>query len=194
MGANDRLNFAVIGLNSRAYAHLSSLRANKANARISHVCDVDSVTLAKFAEKTQQAMGEPAAQEKDFRKILALKEVDAITIATPDHWHAPMAIAGVQAGKHVYVEKPCSHNPAEGVMLVEAQRKTGKVVQMGTQQRSSTHTIEVVDKIHSGLIGNAYFAKAWYSNVRKSIGEGKPAPVPAQLDWDLWQGPAPRRE
>ena len=114
-------------------------------------------------------------------------------IATPDHWHAPMAIAGLQAGKHVYVEKPCSHNPAEGALLVEAQKKYGKLVQMGTQQRSSPHTIEIVDKIHDGLIGRAYFAKAWYSNTRKSIGFGKDAPVPAQLDWDLWQGPAPRR-
>jgi predicted dehydrogenase len=122
-----------------------------------------------------------------------LKEVDAIAIATPDHWHAPMAIAGLQAGKHVYVEKPCSHNPAEGAMLIAAQQKYGKLVQMGTQQRSSPHTIEIVDKIHNGLIGRAYFAKAWYSNLRKSIGFGKEAPVPPQLDWDLWQGPAPRR-
>jgi predicted dehydrogenase len=119
--------------------------------------------------------------------------VDAITIATPDHWHAPMAIAGLQAGKHVYVEKPCSHNPAEGALLVEVQRKYGKLVQMGTQQRSSPHTIEIVDKIHNGLIGRAYFAKAWYSNTRKSIGIGKQTAVPPQLDWDLWQGPAPRR-
>jgi predicted dehydrogenase len=194
MGANDRLNFAVIGLNSRAYAHLSALKANKANARISHVCDVDTGTMAKFAARTQVQMGEPAAQERDFRTVLALKEVDAITIATPDHWHTPMAINGLRAGKHVYVEKPCSHNPAEGAMLVEAQRKYGKLVQMGTQQRSSPHTIEVVEKIHSGLIGTTYFAKAWYSNVRKSIGHGRPVPVPTQLDWDLWQGPAPRRE
>jgi len=95
--------------------------------------------------------------------------------------------------KHVYVEKPCSHNPAEGAMLVVAQQKYGKLVQMGTQQRSSAHTIEIVDKIHNGLIGRAYFAKSWYSNVRKSIGVGKAAPVPKQLDWDLWQGPAPRQ-
>jgi predicted dehydrogenase len=194
LGANDRLNFAVIGLNSRAYAHLSSLKANKARARISHVCDVDTRIMAKFADKTASEMGEAPAQEQDFRKVLALKEVDAITIATPDHWHAPMAIAGLQAGKHVYVEKPCSHNPAEGVMLIEAQQKYGKLVQMGTQQRSSPHTIEIADKIRNGVIGEAYFGKAWYSNVRKSIGEGRPAPVPAQLDWDLWQGPAPRRE
>jgi len=194
LGSNDRLNFAVIGLNSRAYAHLSALKANKAKARISHVCDVDSVILAKFAKDTEQEMGEAPAAERDFRKVLALKDVDAITIATPDHWHAPMAIAGVQAGKHVYVEKPCSHNPAEGALLVEVQKKYGKLVQMGSQQRSSPHTIEIVDKIHNGLIGRPYFGKAWYSNTRKSMGIGKVVPVPERLDWDLWQGPAPRRE
>ena len=193
LGANDHLQFAVIGLNSRAYAHLSSLKANRSKARITHVCDVDSVTLKKFAAGTQQAMGEAPATHRDFREVLALRDVDAITIATPDHWHTPMAIAGLAAGKHVYVEKPCSHNPAEGALLIEAQRKHGKMVQMGTQQRSSPHTIEIVDQIHGGLVGRPYFAKAWYSNVRKSIGVGKEAPVPAQLDWDLWQGPAPRQ-
>jgi predicted dehydrogenase len=193
MGANDRLNFAVIGLNGRAYAHLSALKANQRKARISHVCDVESTILKKFAVAAQADMGEMPATERDFRNVLALKEVDAITIATPDHWHAPMAIAGVQAGKHVYVEKPCSHNPAEGALLVEVQKKYGKLVQMGSQQRSSPHTIEIVDKIHNGLIGRAYFGKAWYSNVRKSIGVGKVVPVPAQLDWELFQGPAPRQ-
>jgi len=193
MGSNERLNFAVIGLNSRGYAHLSSLKANKAVARISHVCDVDSNILRKFADATQKEMGEAPVAEKDFRKILERRDVDAITIATTDHWHAPMAIAGLQAGKHVYVEKPCSHNPAEGELLVQAQQKCGKLVQMGTQQRSSHSTTEIVQKIHDGLIGKPYFAKAWYSNLRKSIGFGKEAPVPAQLDWDLWQGPAPRR-
>src|SRR5262249_4275866 len=192
-GANDRLNIAVIGLNGRAYAHLSSLKANKSDARISHVCDVDSNILKKFAGAVRREMGEPATEERDFRKILELKDVDAITIATPDHWHTPMAIAALQAGKHVYVEKPCSHNPAEGAMLVEAQQKYGKLVQMGTQQRSSPHTIEIVERIQGGAIGRPYLAKAWYSNVRKSIGTGKEVPVPEQLDWDLWQGPAPRR-
>ena len=193
LGANKRLNFAVIGLNSRGYAHLSALQANKQSASIAYVCDVDSKTMDKFAATTKEAMGSAPATEKDFRKILEHKDVDAISIASPDHWHTPMAIAGLQAGKHVYVEKPCSHNPAEGALLVEAQKKYGKVVQMGTQQRSSPHSIEIVGKIHSGLIGRAYYAKAWYSNTRKSIGYGKPAPVPPQLDWDLWQGPAPRK-
>jgi predicted dehydrogenase len=193
LGSNNRLNFAVIGLNGRGYAHLSSLKANRNAVRITHVCDPDDRILQKFADSTKQEMGEAAAAEQDFRKILDRKEVDAITIATPDHWHAPMAIAGLQAGKHVYVEKPCSHNPAEGALLVEAQKKHGKLVQMGTQQRSSPHTIEVIDKIRAGTIGRPYFAKAWYSNVRKSIGTGKEVPVPPQLAWDLWQGPVPRR-
>lgn len=193
LGSNERLNFAVIGLNGRGYAHLSSIKVNRHAARISHVCDVDANILHKFADKTNQEMGEAPVAEQDFRKVLDQKSVDAITIATPDHWHAPLAIAGLRAGKHVYVEKPCSHNPAEGEMLIAAQRKYGKLVQMGTQQRSSPHTIEIIDKIHGGLIGRPYFAKAWYSNTRKSIGVGKEAPVPPQLDWDLWQGPAPRR-
>jgi predicted dehydrogenase len=192
LGSNDRLNFAIIGLNSRGYAHLDSLKSNKNAARVSHVCDVDSNILKKFADATNEAMGEPAAAEKDFRHVLQVREVDAVSIASPDHWHTPMAIAALEAGKHVYVEKPCSHNPAEGALLVQAQQKYGKLVQMGTQQRSSPHTIEIVEKIHGGLIGRAYYAKAWYSNTRKSIGYGKEIPVPATLDWDLWQGPAPR--
>src|SRR5271165_1668058 len=193
LGSNDRLNFAVIGLNSRGYAHLAGLKANNSAARVSHICDVDSDILQKFADTTQRVMNEAPAADKDFRKILELPEVDAVTIASPDHWHTPMALAALQAGKHVYVEKPCSHNPAEGALLVRAQEKYQKLVQMGTQQRSSPHSIEVINKIREGLIGKPYYAKAWYSNVRKSIGTGKEILVPARLDWDLWQGPAPRR-
>jgi len=193
LGSNERLNFAVIGLNGRGYAHLSSLNANRSAAHISHVCDVDGNILNKFASAVQKETGEAPAAETDFRKVLESKEVDAITIATPDHWHAPMAIAGLQAGKHVYLEKPCSHNPAEGEMLIQAQQKYRKLVQMGNQQRSSPHTIEIIAKIHDGIIGKPYMAKAWYANVRKSIGVGKEISVPPQLDWELWQGPAPRR-
>ncbi len=193
LGANERVNFAVIGLNGRAGAHLSSLHANHKDARIVQVCDVDSTILERFAGKTTKLMGDAPRSEKDFRKVLASKDVDVITIATPDHWHAPMAILGLEAGKHVYVEKPCSHNPQEGEWLVAAQKKYGKVCQMGSQQRSSPHTIEIVGKIHDGLIGRAYWAETWYANRRKPIGIGKVIPVPATLDWDLWQGPAPRQ-
>ena len=206
MGANDRVNFAVIGLNSRAYAHLSALQANRKDARITHVqanrkdarithvCDVDSTILAKFAGKTRTAMGEPVQADKDFRRALEAKDVDAITIATPDHWHTPMAILGLQAGKAVYVEKPCSFDSHEGLLLIEAVKKTGKICQMGSQQRSSPHTIEIVGKIHAGLIGRAYWGETWYANRREPIGIGKVVPVPATLDWDLWQGPAPRTD
>ena len=192
LGANDRVNFAINGLNGRGYAHLSAMKANQKTARVTHICDVDSKTLAKFAAAAEQGLGYAPAQAGDFRKVLESKDVDAITIATPDHWHTPMAVLALKAGKHVYVEKPSSHNAREGELLVEAQEKHGKLVQVGDQQRSSDHTIRIIGKIHDGLIGKAYYAKAWYVNTRKSIGHGQPAPVPESLNWDLWQGPAPR--
>ncbi|MBF8295487.1 MAG: oxidoreductase domain protein [Bacteroidetes bacterium] len=192
LGANDRVNFAVIGLHGRGYAHLECIRQNK-GAVVTHICDVDRRELDKFAAATEKSFSQAPVKEKDFRKILESKDVDAITIATPEHWHTHMAIMGLQAGKHVYVEKPSSHNPREGELLVQAQQKYGKHVQLGNQQRSSEHTIEIIGKIKQGLIGKPYFGKCWYSNTRKSIGIGKPVPVPAELDWDLWQGPAPRK-
>ena len=192
LGANDRVNAAVIGLNGRASAHLSALK-DCTNTAIPWVCDVDAPVMTKFASAVADTFGVAPRQQKDFRKILEDRDVDAITIATPEHWHAPMAIMGLQAGKHVYVEKPCSHNPHEGELLVAAQRKYGKLVQMGNQQRSSAHTIEIIRRIHGGLIGRPYFGKAWYANTRKAMGVGKVVPVPPTLDWDLWQGPAPRR-
>ncbi len=192
VGANDRVNCAVIGLHGRAYAHLESIHAAP-GAAVSHVCDVDGRELDKFGDAVKGKFGRNPVREKDFRRILESKDVDAVTIATPEHWHAPMAILALQAGKHVYVEKPCSHNPHEGELLVRAQKKSGKLVQLGTQQRSSLHTIAIVKKIHDGLIGRPCFGKAWYCNTRKSIGTGREVPVPGYLDWDLWQGPAPRR-
>ena len=192
-GANERLNFAVIGLNGRGYAHLSALKANQKTSRIAQVCDVESNILAKYAGAVQKELGYTPATEKDFRKVLASKDIDVITIATPDHWHAPMAILGVEAGKHVYVEKPCSYDPHEGEMLIAARDKCKKLVQMGNQQRSSPHSIKIVGQIHDGLIGTAYEASAWYVSKRGSIGIGKEVPHPETLDWDLWQGPAPRK-
>jgi predicted dehydrogenase len=194
LGANDRLNFAINGLNGRGYAHLSGLLANSKTARVAYVCDVDRRVLEKFTAKAEQVLGYAPKAEQDFRHALEAKEVDAITIATPDHWHTPMAVLGLNAGKHVYVEKPSSQNPREGELIVAAQKKYGKQVQVGDQQRSSDYTIKMMEQIHSGFIGEAYMAKAWYANTRGSMGIGKPAPVPAALNWDLWQGPAPRSE
>ncbi|MFZ0305070.1 MAG: Gfo/Idh/MocA family oxidoreductase [Terracidiphilus sp.] len=194
LGANDRVNFAVNGLNGRGYAHLDALKNNDKNARISYICDPDSKILAKFAGKAQQELGYAPKAEQDFRNALASKDVDAITVATPDHWHTPMAVLGLKAGKHVYVEKPSSQNPREGELIVAAQKKYGKHVQVGDQQRSSDYSIKMIDQIHNGYIGETYLARSWYANVRGSMGIGKPVPVPPNLDWDLWQGPAPRSE
>lgn len=193
IGANERMNFAVVGVRSRGKAHLSSLADLTKDARVTHICEVDQRYVSGFSKSTEKAFGQAPTLVKDFRKLMEVKDVDAITVATPEHWHAPMAIMGLQAGKHVYLEKPCSHNPKEGEMLLKAQKKYKPLIQMGNQQRSSAHSIHIINKIKEGLIGDLYYAKAWYSNSRKAIGVGKEIPVPDYLDWELWQGPAPRR-
>ncbi|HEX4155875.1 MAG TPA: Gfo/Idh/MocA family oxidoreductase [Acidobacteriaceae bacterium] len=194
LGANNRVNFAVAGLNGRGRAHLSAIAANGASARLTHFCDVDAHVLARYGGEAQKTLGYAPKPEPDFRKALDSNNVDAISIATPDHWHAPMAVLALRAGKHVYVEKPSSHNPREGELLVLAQRKYRRHVQVGDQQRSSPHSIRIIEQIHQGRIGRISFAKAWYCNTRKSMGTGKVVPVPEWLNWDLWQGPAPRSE
>jgi len=193
IGANERVNFAIAVIRSRGGANMAAALACN-NTHIAALVDVDSRTFKdKQAELFMRGQDSPATF-KDIRKVLESKDIDAITIATPDHWHAPMAIMAMQAGKHVYLEKPASHNPQEGEWLVETQRKTGKVIQIGNQQRSAITSIQAVKEIRNGLIGKPYYGKAWYSNTRGSIGFGKPAPVPEWLDWDLFQGPAPRKE
>jgi predicted dehydrogenase len=192
MGANDRINFAIIGLHGRAYAHLEGVSMSD-NTMITYICDVDKHELEKFGKAVKDKIGTEAKPVGDFRKLLESNDVDAITIATPEHWQAHIAIDCLKAGKNVYVEKPSSHNPYEGQLLVKAQKKYGKLVQLGNQQRSAQFTIDIIKKIHEGLIGKPYFGKAWYANTRKSIGVGKVVSVPDYLDWELWQGPAPRR-
>ncbi|MEN7550825.1 Gfo/Idh/MocA family oxidoreductase [Rapidithrix thailandica] len=193
LGANDRVNFAVIGINGRGQA-LTHAIADSKNTSLGYLCDVDTRAMEKGIQLFSERTGKKPKTEEDFRKLLEIKDVDAIAIATPDHLHAPMAIAGVAAGKHVYVEKPCCHNPQEGEWLVEAQKKHGKVVQMGNQQRSAPTSIQAMLDIQEGLIGEVYFGKAWYSNKRGTIGTGKKVATPEWLNWDLWQGPAPRRD
>ncbi len=191
-GANDRLNVAVMGANGRG-GYLSTKFAEAENVNISYICDVDQRVSERTVNKINDKFGYKPKGEKDFRKALEDKDVDILVIAAPDHWHTPAAIMAMQAGKDVYVEKPCSHNPREGELLVEAQKKYGKTVQMGNQQRSALESIEAVELIHNGIIGRAYYGKAWYANTRGSIGIGKPVDVPDWLDWDLYQGPAPRK-
>ena len=192
IGANDRIAAAVIGTNGRGLAHIDCL-ATLPGVDIAYVCDVDDRSIAKGLKHAAKYHTQSPKGIKDFRKVLADKSVDVVTIATPDHWHAPMAILAMAAGKHVYVEKPCSQNPYEGELLLAAVKKYGRVVQMGAQRRSSPQMREIIPQIHAGLIGKTYFGRGWYLNQRGSIGRGKPAPVPAELDYDLWQGPAPRR-
>ena len=191
IGANDRINIATIGVNSRGNS-MGGTFARQKNARVVTICDVDSRTIPK-ALKTIKDAGQTDVpkSEKDLRRVLEDKEVDAIYTATPDHWHAPLTIMACQAGKHIYVEKPLSHNPNEGEMAVAAARKYNRVVQMGAQRRSAPILTEGIKRLHEGVIGRVYMAKTWYTNARKE-NFLKPANVPDWLDYDLWQGPAPR--
>jgi predicted dehydrogenase len=157
----------------------------------------DDKDEAKAAAKAAEPTSKPAAAKpmgvKDFRRILEDKSVQAVAIATPDHWHTPAAILAIKAGKNVYVEKPCCHNPREGEMLVEAARKYNRVVQHGTQRRSWSGIMKGIAAVRGGEIGTPHFARAWYATTRTSIGRGKGAAVPSGLDYELWQGPAPER-
>ncbi|MES2178628.1 MAG: Gfo/Idh/MocA family oxidoreductase [Gemmatimonadota bacterium] len=187
----EKVVVAVIGLNGRGMVHAQNF-AKLANSEVAYLCDVDSTVLAKaMAASARNGAKQPKGIE-DFRRALDDKSVDAVSIATPDHWHAPMAILALKAGKHVYLEKPCGHNPREGELLVEATKKYGKHVQQGSQQRSSPRTIEALQMIREGAIGKPYMVRAWYANTRGSIGRGKAAQAPSNLNYDLWQGPAPR--
>ena len=191
IGANDRIHVAAIGLNGRGNSMVGTIAKQK-NTEVSCVCDVDSRTMPKAINSVLKA-GQTTTpkSEGDCRKVLEDKSIDAIYVATPDHWHAPLTIMGCQAGKHVYVEKPLSHNPREGEIAVAAARKYDRVVQMGAQRRSAPVLTQGIEQLHNGIIGRVYLAKTWYTNTRKSLFL-KPGTVPTWLDYDLWQGPAPR--
>ncbi len=191
IGANDRIRVATIGVNSRG-ASMSGTFARQKNAEVSCVCDVDERAIPKAIKRVAEAgQATVPKTEKDLRRVLEDKNIDAIYTATPDHWHAPLTIMGCQAGKHVYVEKPMAHNPAEGEMAVAAARKYNRVVQMGAQRRSAPILTKGIELLHEGVIGKVYMAKTWYTNTRKETFL-KPDNIPSWLDYDLWQGPAPR--
>ena len=192
MGANDRINVAVMGVNSRGAA-LAGTFARQENVEILYVCDVDSRAEAACSESIEKLKNKRPSAMPDFRKALENKNLDALVIAAPDHWHAPAAILASKAGKHVYLEKPCSHNPNEGEILVAASKKYRNVIQMGNQRRSFPNVVAGINELKAGIIGRPYFAKTWYTNNRPSIGKGKEVAVPSWLDYELWQGPAPRK-
>ncbi|WP_449438703.1 Gfo/Idh/MocA family protein [Pedobacter steynii] len=167
IGANDRINMATIGVNSRGNS-MGGTIAKQKNAQVITVCDVDSRAIPKAIDTIVKA-GQTTApkSEKDLRRVLEDKSVDAIYTATPDHWHAPLTIMACQAGKHVYVEKPLSHNPKEGEMAVAVARKYNRIVQMGAQRRSAPTLTKGIQLLHEGIIGRVYMAKTWYTNTRK---------------------------
>lgn len=189
---SNKVVIAVMGVNSRG-AYLAKSFSEFENVEVAYICDVEDGAIKNGLDALKNANRKPTIV-KDIRKLVTQNDFDALVVAAPDHWHAPASILGVSHGKHVYVEKPCGHNPYEGELLNTALKKYGKLIQMGNQRRSYPTLIEAVKEVRAGIIGNVYFAKSWYTNNRKPIGYGKKVPVPSTLDFDLWQGPAPRRD
>ena len=186
--ASNHIRVGVIGL-SRGVAHVRRF-AETSGVDVTYVCDVDEKRISRG---TKALKAGNAKGVTDFRKILEDSEVDVLSIAAPNFWHAPAAILAMEAGKHVYVEKPGSHNMAEADMIVAASRKYDRRVQMGNQRRSYPHVREAMQRLREGVIGKVLSAKTWYNNRRGSIGKGKPAKPPANLNYELWEGPTLHR-
>ncbi|MBR1873208.1 MAG: Gfo/Idh/MocA family oxidoreductase [Bacteroidales bacterium] len=190
-GANDRIRVGVIGVNSRGFA-LATGFAKMPGCQVTALCDCDLGALAKTQDQVRKVAGNRPAGYQDIRRFLEYKGMDAVVIAMPDHWHAKAAIMAMQAGKHVYLEKPTSYCPSENEALLAAAAKYGKVITAGNQRRSWPNIIAAIQEIRDGSIGRVRNARTWYTANRPSIGRGRAVPVPSNLDWDLWQGPAPR--
>jgi predicted dehydrogenase len=187
---NERIVVGLIGPGGMGTNLLQSFAAQK-DVDVAYVCDPDE-NRARAAARTSEEISKRAPKmTKDLRHILEDKAVDAVVIATPDHWHAPATILACDAGKHVYVEKPCSHNIREGRLMIDAARRHQRIVQVGMQSRSTEHARRAVELLHNGAIGEVLVAKVWNSQLRGNIGRAKPSIPPAHLDFDLWVGPAP---
>lgn len=193
LGANDRLNVAIAGLGRRLGAFYEPIGLKTSNVNLLYLCDAMQSQMPRAAKNFEKWIDYQPKQEQNILKVLDDKEVDVLINATPDHWHAPGTWLALERGKHVYVEKPCSHNPREGELLIALQKKYNKVVQMGNQQRSAPESREIISAIHQGAIGKVYMAKAFYSNNRGAVPVPKVQAAPQGLDWELFQGPAPRK-
>lgn len=189
---SERVRIAVIGVRGRGSDHARAF-ANHREAEVVAVCDVDDAAFPTAVKRVEEATGKAPKVERDFRRLLDDRSIDAVSIATPDHWHALMTVLACQAGKDVYVEKPASHGVVEGRRMLEAARKYKRVVQLGTQRRSAPFVKEAVDHVQGGAIGKVGMVRTWIHQKRVNIGHGKPGPVPAGVDYALWQGPAPER-
>jgi predicted dehydrogenase len=190
---NEKVRVAVIGVNGRGVVHAQNF-AKLAHSEVAYICDVDSNVIGKAVKAAGASQTAAIKVIGDFRRALDDKTVDAISIAAPDHWHAPMALLAMKAGKHVYLEKPSGHDPHEDELLMEAVKKYRVNVQLGAQRRSGPRFFEALQAVKDGVIGKPYQARTWYANTRTGIGKGKVVPVPPNLDFELWQGPAPRSE
>ncbi len=188
---SKKLRVGVMGL-SRGMAHIKSF-LKIPGVEVAYVCDVDQRRLDSAAEHVAKEQDTKPKAVTDFRKILEDPNIDILSTAAPNFWHAPATILACQAGKHVYVEKPGSHHPNEALRMVNVAAETKRLVQMGNQRRSLPSYLEGMAKLREGVIGKLTYARCWYDNARGSIGKGKPAPVPDWLDYDLWQGPVPAR-
>ena len=173
---------------------LTKLFSAQPNIEIRYLCDTDQQRIDACRKSAVDAGLNHSFGTNDFRRILDDPEVDALICAAPNHWHAPATLLACQASKHVYVEKPCSHNPWEGEAMVQVADQHRAIVQLGTQRRSSPGIQLAIQRVHDSAIGRAYLARGWYQSARGSIGRGQLAAVPAALDYELWQGPAPRRK
>ena len=194
-GANERINVATIGFRSRGGGHIGAIRKLEASANVAYtaLCDVDKTVLDKGVASFARADKKVAAYT-DIRRLLEHKDLDAVTIATPNHWHALAAIWSIQAGKDVYVEKPVSHNVWEGRQIVKAARKYNKICQTGTQSRSATGIKQAVEWVQAGNLGKIKIARGLCYKPRLSIGNVKGSQaVPSHIDYDIWVGPAPLR-
>jgi predicted dehydrogenase len=188
---NDRVSLGIIGVRNQGQALATSMAALP-DVEVAAVCDVDQ-NLRPAIHAVEEIQGRPPRWEHDFRRLLDDRALDAVVIATPDHWHATMAILACQAGKDVYIETPVSHSLDEGRRMVEAARKHGRVVQSGLQQRSGAHFQSAIELVKSGKLGKVSLAKAWTVHRRKSIGFRKDSATPDGVNYDLWLGPAPSR-
>lgn len=188
---SEQIVVGIMGM-SRGLA-LATQFAAQPGVTVRYTCDVDTQRAEKGAEEVEKIGAERPKAIGDFRRILDDPEVDALVCAAPNHWHAPATILACAAGKHVYVEKPCSHNPREAELMAEAARKHNRAVQVGTQRRSSESIRAAMELLHNGELGHVYSTRATYASLRGSIGTGQPAEAPPHLNYDLWQGPAPRR-
>jgi len=188
---NDRLNVAVIGVRGQGRSHLSGY-AGRNNCIVTHICDVDTAVVGGALDSVQKAQKVRPEYVQDLRRIMDNKNIHVVSIATPNHWHALAAIWALQAGKHVYVEKPVSHNVSEGRRIYEFARKLNKVCQTGTQIRSGAGVREAIDFVHSGKLGKVLVARGLCYKRRDSIGQcGGPQQPPKTMNYDLWCGPAP---